>query len=143
MALQEQCIETGTPWDKNLLLDADYSKKWQLEISEEPDVEILKEAFINHKAIAVSDGSFKNGWGAVAWTIKGGDTAGRMVGMSFTPGTGNDQSAFRSKLAGIYGIVFTISHLMKAWELADMSILIACDGKLAVDCLNSTKPIQA
>jgi len=70
----------------------------------------------NDKTIAVSNGSFKKGWGAVAWTIEGGDTAGRLVGMSFTPGTDSNQSAFWSELAGIYGIVFTILHITKDWE---------------------------
>jgi len=68
---------------------------------------------------------------------------GRLVGISFMPGTDSNQSAFWSKVAGIYGIVFSILHLTKDGEPEDMSILIACDGKLVVDRLNSTKLIQA
>jgi len=74
-AQQEQCTETTTEWDKKSQLSG-YSKRWQLEISKEPDAEILKEAFKNHMAIAISDGSFKTGWGVAAWTIGGGNKVG-------------------------------------------------------------------
>jgi len=63
--------------------------------------------------------------------------------MSFTPSTNSNQSAFWSKLAGIYRIILTLKYLTAEWEPKDMSILIACNGKLAVDCLNFTKLIQA
>jgi len=60
------------------------------------------------------------------------------------PSTNSNQSAFWSKLAEIYGIVFTLKYLMAEWEEPkDMSFLIACNGKSVVDCLNSTKLIQA
>jgi len=41
----------------------------------------------NHKAVAVSNGSFKQGQGVAALMIEGGDKVGRLVGMSFTPST--------------------------------------------------------
>jgi len=65
-----------------------------------------------------------------------------MVGMSFTPSINSDQSAFWSELAGIYGIVLTLKYLMAEWESKDMAFLITCNGKSAVDNLNSTKPIH-
>jgi len=44
VAQQEWWIETVTQWDENLLA-ANQSKQWQLEISEQPDVKLLNEAF--------------------------------------------------------------------------------------------------
>jgi len=139
---QVQGTEITTGWDKQLL-SSEYSKQWQLEISKEPNAEIIKDVLKKYKAIAVSNGSFKQGWGVAAWTIEGGDKDGRLVGIGFTPGTNSNQSAFQSELGGIYGVVLTLKYLMARWEPKPMSIIIACNDKSAVDQLNSTKPIQA
>jgi len=61
------------------------------------------------------------------------------VGVSFTHRTETNQSAFRSQLAGLYGIVLTLHHLMARWKPELMSITITCDGELAVDRLNLPK----
>jgi hypothetical protein len=64
---------------------------------------------------AVSDGSFKNGHGTAAWIVVISPTC-TISGSSVAPGEPEDQSAYRSKLTGIYGIVLTICHLVTSLD---------------------------
>ncbi len=50
---------------------------------------------------AVSDGSYKDDAGAAAWIIEGSDSTSRLIGTWYTPGTTDNHSSFRSKIAGI------------------------------------------
>jgi hypothetical protein len=61
---------------------------------------------------AVSDGSFKNAHGTAAWIITISNKC-IIKGRSIAPGHPEDQSAYRSELTGLYGIVMTIHHLEK------------------------------
>jgi len=103
----------------------------------------MKEAMQKGEAWAISNRSFMKGAGAAAWTIEGTtQEEGMCTGLSFTLGDIRDQSAFRSKLAGIYGIVFMLEYMMANWEEEDLHLKIACDGKSAVDRLNLKKLIK-
>ncbi len=53
-------------------------------------------AIRNCEAIAVSDGSFKDGYGTAAWVLEGGDCRGRIVGQVIAPGDEQDHLAYRS-----------------------------------------------
>jgi len=97
---------------------------------------ILKEAMRAGEAWAVSDGSYVQGARAAAWTIEGWNKEGRCRGTSLMPGDERDQSAFRSKLKGIYGIVYTLKYMTATWEDENLHLKIACNGKLAMDRLN-------
>jgi len=88
------------------------------------------------EAWAVSNGLFAQGARAATWTIEGQNKEGQCTGTSFTPGDKCNQSAFRSKLAGIYGIIYTLKYMTERQEEADLHLKIACNGKLAVDRLN-------
>jgi hypothetical protein len=61
----------------------------------------MAKAIQNGTAIAVSDGSYKDGRGAAAFILETSNqfqTAGRIVGVNSTPGETEDQSSYRSKL---------------------------------------------
>jgi len=90
----------------------------------------------------VSDGPFVQGAGAAAWTIEGWNKEGQCSSKSLTPGDGRDQSTFRSELAGIYGIVYTLQYMTATWEDEELHLKIVCNGKSVVDRLNSQKRIK-
>jgi len=88
----------------------------------------------------VSDGSYRNNASAAAWIIEGRDATCRIIGMMITPGYETDHSSFCSKLMGLYGALCTLEVL----DLGPMGTpcRIACDGKSALDRVQSTNPIQ-
>jgi len=94
------------------------------------------------QAVAVSNGSFINGEGMAAWTIKGENKEGWCMGTSMVPGDTMDQSMFRSKLTRLYGIFLSLKYIAEGCEEDGLKIMVACDGKSAVDWLNSRKPIR-
>jgi hypothetical protein len=94
---------------------------------------------------AVSDGSFKNAHGTAAWIIF---ISNRCIikGRAIAPGHPDDQSAYRSELTGLYGIVMTIRHLEKHFHLTG-DITVGCDGLSALtkasiqsDFINPNEP---
>jgi hypothetical protein len=79
---------------------------------------------------AVCDGSFKELFGTAAWLIYITDEC-TIQGQCTSPGTPEDQSAFRSELTGIYGIVSTTWTLQQQWNLVG-EVTIGCDGLSAL-----------
>jgi hypothetical protein len=63
-------------------------------------------------AIAVCNGSFKEGRGSLAWVLEGDSNQHRLVGGNIVPGNTSDHSAYRSELAGILGVVMLVSELV-------------------------------
>ena len=84
-------------------------------------------------AIAVSDGSFKDSFGTSAWTLRGQTNEQFLTGVNVVPGTDDDQSAFRSELAGIYGIITATNALCAFHNITGGGITVACDGESALD----------
>jgi len=68
------------------------------------------------QVVAVNDGSFMKEVGTAAWTIEGRNKEGWCMGMSMAPGDTMDQSTFRSKLTGLYGIFSMLKHIANGWE---------------------------
>jgi hypothetical protein len=79
---------------------------------------------------AVSDGSFKDAFGTAAWMIHVSDRC-VLRGHCVTPGNPSDQSAYRSELTGIYGIVCTIWYLYNKYGMSG-HITVGCDGLSAL-----------
>jgi len=118
-------------WTKKLLL-TEYAKTWSFK-GTKPATTKLKEATRTGEAWAVSGRSFSQGARAAAWTIEGWNQEGQCTGTSFTPGDECNQSALRSELAGIYGIIYTLKYMTALWEEEELYLKIVCDGKLAVE----------
>jgi len=88
-------------------------EEWGIQIKLEGQEEMVIEAIRQGIAVAVSDGSFQNQAGMAAWTIKSVTKANQIVGHGWTPGLAEDQSAYRSELFGLWGIIHTLTHLTK------------------------------
>jgi len=71
------------------------------------------QALCDGTAVAVSDGSFKDYAGAAAWTIEGDTAANRVVGTGLTLGNAADQSAYRSELFGLWGILASLKQMVE------------------------------
>lgn len=104
---------------------ADWILQW-VEFPDNLDVEWQDKEEIR----AVSDGSFKNNHGTAAWMLFISDSC-IIKGKCVTPGEPECQSAFRSELAGLYGIVSTVRYLEMTRHLLG-KITVACDGLSAL-----------
>jgi predicted RNA-binding Zn-ribbon protein involved in translation (DUF1610 family) len=114
----------GTMDQENQLPPAD---DWILKRVEIPDnVETEWQEDIR----AVSDGSFKDRHGTAAWILHVSDSC-IIKGKCITPGDPECQSAFRSELAGLYGIAATVRYLERKY-IKTGAITVACDGLSAL-----------
>jgi hypothetical protein len=75
---------------------------------------------------AVSDGSFKEKFGTAAWMVFVNNNC-IISGQCVVPGSPDDQSAYRSELTGLYGIVSTIWYLQQKFNVKG-NITVGCDG---------------
>jgi len=121
-------------------INSTFSKELKLELWTTGAITYLHLELWNGEGYAVSDGSFRNGSWAAAWIIEGTNQANQLTGSCFTPGTAADHSTFRSKLAGLLGLLYTLSFW---WPPSGKPPChIACDGQSAIHQLNSTIPIE-
>jgi len=67
---------------------------WQFEEDVMGDLSAIVNTIGNGTAIAVSDGSFKEGSRAAAWTIEGAEATNKVTGACLVLGIGEDHSAF-------------------------------------------------
>ncbi len=66
----------------------------------------------------------------VAWIIEGSAGTNRLQGTCLTLGALEDQSAFQSKLIGLYRILLTLHYLFP--KGLPIPLVIACNGQLAL-----------
>ena len=79
--------------------------------------------------MGVSDGSIKDHFGMACWILKPKDQAGRTIRRPcVVPGGGKSQSAYRSELAGLYGMATMIRMLCKLYQITEGEVELACDG---------------
>ena len=86
----------------------------------------------SHTAIALSDGSYKNGYGAAAWVLEGDNKHGRISGAAIVPGEGVDHSSYRSEVTGLYCIILIITRLVEYHKVEEGTITVGCDGQSAL-----------
>jgi len=89
---------------------------------------------------AVSDSSFKDEAGSAAWIIKGLNSEVQLRGQWYTPGHTDNHSSFQSKLAGIVGVLYTLTF----WPLwmAMPNFQLACDSLSVITWLQALQPIN-
>jgi len=108
-------------------------KQWSMQqVTNDDDGRTLASAIMRGKAVAVSDGSFKEEFGTSAWIIQGADAAGEARGVNVVPGSPTDQSAYRSELAGLHGIVSYVNQLCEYHDITEGSVGVGCDGIAAL-----------
>jgi hypothetical protein len=65
------------------------------------------------RCVSVSDGSFKDYYGTSAWAIEAESSVkvNQCKGVNIVPSAPTDQSAYRSEVAGIFGIATIIRDI--------------------------------
>jgi len=74
--------------------------------------------------------------------IEGQDKQNWILGKGRTLGAQDDQSAYQSKLFGLWGIMHSIKHFAQAHHITTRHVLIVCDGLLALQQAQSTQPVE-
>jgi len=90
---------------------AEFAQQWALETHLTGAQCKLQEALSQGHGYTVSDGSFKDRNGAAAWIIEGTDSTTRLSSQWYIPGYADNHSSFCSKLAGIVGVLYTLTFL--------------------------------
>jgi hypothetical protein len=87
------------------------------------------------QAVAVTDGSFRDGFGTAAVVIEGPETAQvpRVMLQLVVPGLASQQSALRSELAGLLALVRWLSTFASEHGIESGSVAVACDNIAAVN----------
>ena len=87
--------------------------------------------------IGVCDGSFfaPTNIGSASWIFKLSDSDETFIGHNITPGSKNNQSAYRSELSGVLGIIQHLIRLSTKYKIQHGKITIKCD------CLGVIKTI--
>jgi len=118
----------------------EFSKQWELSVCLLGSQSAFLDALTQGRGYAVSDGSYKDDNGSAAWIIEGPNSTLQLVGQLYTPGHPGDHSSFRSKVAGIVGVLYTLTF----WPLRTIkpAFHLACNGLLVVKCLTNQKPIE-
>jgi hypothetical protein len=104
--------------------------------------ELIAKAITEGTAIAVCDGSYKEGKGSSAWVLEGASPTGRIIGSNLPPGISSGQNSYRSELAGLYDILTMLSTLRPVHQLSSGKIAIACDNISALNNLLDTSRSQ-
>jgi hypothetical protein len=89
----------------------------------------IAEAIRQRKAVAVSDGSYKDEFGTAAYVLEGANSENRLVGVLVSPGRPEDQQSSRSELAGLYGVVVMVNLVCKQFDIKDGVIEVGCDSQ--------------
>ena len=91
-------------------------------------------AIKNGTACAISDGSYEPipQQGSSGFIITPGKTRHNMfTGMNLIPGSAEDQSAYRSELGGVTGVLAAVSVIVHYYDIKQGSIELALDGESA------------
>jgi hypothetical protein len=93
---------------------------------------VIAEAIRQGIAVAVCDRSFKDAFGTAAYVLEGATMAKRMVVVLVTPGEPSDQSPYRSKLSGLFGVVTMVHIICEQFKITSGAIEVGCDCKSAL-----------
>jgi hypothetical protein len=102
-------------------------------------------AIKNGSAIAVSDGSYKDGRGTAAFILEISghyDRTSRIVGVNSIPGEQCDQSSYRSEIGGVSGIVETVGILCQLHSITTGAIEVGLDGDQAMKNIFGVWPLH-
>ena len=86
-------------------------------------------AIIKGSAKAISNGSFKDSKGTSASVLTGDSGNVEIISVNNVPGSMEDQSAYRSKLAGIAGLLAHIKIICEKYDIHKGNITLGLDGE--------------
>jgi len=133
---------TGNPIE--YLRTLTFNQEWSLELQVVGNLDVLLEQVVGGNRLGVSDGLYRKGSGTAAWIVEGTTADHCMLGQICTPGVDTDHSSFRSELAGIYSLLFTLWYLTRGQP--KQRFRLACDGKSVLSKLQHlsyTEPTEA
>ena len=123
--------------ERTLLPAAD---QWAIAQISLPDGGVgLARSIVQGSAIAVSDGSFKDGRGTAGFILEDPDNPNdesRAIGVNTVPGSLEDHSAYRSEISGVSGIVSTTECICAAHGVTDGTIEVGLDGDQAMKAIS-------
>jgi hypothetical protein len=101
-------------------------------------------AILRGEAKAVSDGSFKDSMGTSASILyhSHANDPNRMVGVNAVPGNCQEQSAYRSELAGISGSLAITAAVCRIHDIQAGSITFGLDGNQALKAAAGDWPLN-
>jgi hypothetical protein len=118
------------------------SSSWAIkEIALPPDLRPILASLRAGSARAVSDGSFKDKFGTSAFTLVDAHACS-IIGLNIVPGHPDDQGAYRSELAGLFGIVLIVNLLCSWAGITSGAIEVGCDGLSALNKAFDTWPLE-
>ncbi len=87
-------------------LVGDIDTRWAMETHVITDNgEEIALAIWRGKAIAMADGSYKNGHGTATYIIEGRPSRGRITSVNISPGYRSNHSSLQCKVTGCFGLV--------------------------------------
>jgi hypothetical protein len=110
------------------------------------NIDTAAQAIADGTAIAVSDGSFKDGHRTASFIITTFERSFSIQGDVISPGDSSIQEAYQSELAGLLGTVLLIEAIISYFDLSNSActIIIACDGLFALlNSFDTSRPITA
>jgi hypothetical protein len=118
------------------------ASKWAMQKYALPtDLAPLLDSTRDGSARAVSGGSFKDKFGTAAFMIiDGRDTS--VIGPNLGPGHPSNQGAYRSELAGLFGIILVVNALCIWANISGGAIEIGCDGFSTLNKAFDTWPLE-
>jgi ribonuclease HI len=119
--------------------------KWAIDTLHERDNgTALAAAILRGEAKAVSDGSFKNAQGTSASILfhESSKEPNRIVSVNSVPGNWNEQSAYRSELAGISGSLAITAAVCHIHDIQEGSITFGLDGNQALKAAAGDWPLN-
>ena len=116
---------------------------WAVDIFHSPDECMdLAMGIIKGNATAVSDGSFKDHMGTSGFVLRGSNKEIVSTGANTVPGNPNEQSSYRSELAGISGTLAILDATCKKYDISTGSVTVALDGQQALLKARSLWPLS-
>ena len=95
--------------------------------------ETIAGAIRRSQAIAVCDGSYKDGFGTAAYVLEGDTSLHCLVAVNLVPGFTMDQSSYQRELAGLYSIVAMVHLICEQYKVTSGAIEVGCDSSSALN----------
>jgi len=118
----------------------EFSEQWDLTLSLTGAQHELLKALSQGLGYVVSDRSFKDDRGMAAWIIKGTTSNLWLTGQWHMPGQPSDHSLFHSEVAGIVGILYTLTFWPPKSNKPPFHLV--CDKLSVITHLTTLQPID-
>jgi hypothetical protein len=112
------------------------------EVTVSDNATVIASALAQGKAIAVSDGSFKNAQDTAGFVIEGDTRSGRLVGVNVIPGEPEYQSSYRSEIGVVAGILESLHCICEAHDIREGAMEIGLDGDQAMKVVANNWPLD-